>query len=252
MSDADRAEEDADRAEEDADRAEEDADRAEEDADRAEKDADRAEKFVAAVRAGQVDAVRAMLDTDAGLLELTGPDGETVALTALYAGHHQLADELAARAGELSVFEAAAFDETERLAELIRGDAGLATAWSADGWQPLHLAAYFGRTEAARLLLDADAPVAEASRNALAVHPLHAATAGRHAELVWLLIASDAPVDVRQRGGWTPLHAAVANADLESIRALRAVGADPAAVTDDGRTPADMTTDPAVLAALRG
>ena len=216
-------------------------------------DADRAdaEQFVAAVRAGEVDAVRVMLDSDVSLLRLTGPDGETVTLTALYAGHHQLADELAARAGELSVFEAAAFDDTERLAELIRTDAGLAVAWSADGWQPLHLAAYFGRTEAARMLLDADAPVAEPSRNAMAVHPLHSAIAGRHAELVWLLIASDAPVDVPQRDGWTPLHAAAANADLESIRALRAVGADPTAVTDDGRTPADLTTDPAVLAALR-
>lgn len=210
-----------------------------------------AERFVAAVRAGSVDEVRTMLDADASLLRLPGPDGETVALTALYAGHHQLADELAARAGELSVFEAAAFDDTERLAELIRSDAGLVAAWSADGWQPLHLAAFFGRAEAARMLLDADAPVAEPSRNSLAVQPLHSATASRHAELVWLLIASDAPVDVPQRGGWTPLHAAAANADLESIRALRAVGADPDAVTDDGRTPADLTTDPDVLAALR-
>jgi uncharacterized protein len=211
-----------------------------------------AERFVAAVQAGSVDTVRAMLDDDAGLLELPGPSGESLALTALYAGHHQLADELAARAGDLSVFEAAAFDDTERLTALIQSDAGQVRSWSADGWQPLHLAAFFGRTEAARLLLDADAPVAEPSHNAMGVHPLHAATAGRHAELVWLLIASDAPVDVCQRGGWTPLHAAVANGDLESIRALLAVGANREAVTDDGKTPADLTSDPAVLAALRG
>jgi len=210
-----------------------------------------AERFGAAVRAGRVDEVRALLDADPTLLWQPGPDGASAALTALYAGHPMLADELAARAGELSVFEAAAFDDTERLADLIRADVGVVTQWSADGWQPLHLAAYFGRAEAARMLLDADAPVAERSRNELAVQPLHSATAGRHAELVWLLIASDAPVDVRQRGGWTPLHAAAANADLESIRALRAVGADPDAVTDDGRTPADLTTDPDVLAALR-
>src|SRR6185312_11699719 len=105
--------------------------------------------------------------------------------------------------------------------------------------------------EAARMLLDADAPVAEPSRNPMSVQPLHAATAGRHAELVWLLIASDAPVNARQPGGWTPLHAAAANADLESIKALRAAGADPGAVNDDGNTPADLTTDPGVLAALR-
>lgn len=210
-----------------------------------------AERFVAAVQAGRVDEVRALLDTDPALLELPGPDGASVALTALYAGYPMLADELAARAGELSIFEAAAFDDTERLAELIRSDAGLAEAWSPDGWQPLHLAAYFGRTEAARMLLDADAPVAEPSRNPMSVQPLHAATAGRHAELVWLLIASDAPVNARQPGGWTPLHAAAANADLESIKALRAAGADPGVLNDDGQTPADLTTDPTVLTALR-
>ncbi len=210
-----------------------------------------AERFVAAIQAGELAEVRALLDADPSLLRQPGPGGASMPLTALYAGHPPLADELAARSGELSVFEAAAFDDTERLAELIRADSGLVEEWSADGWQPLHLAAYFGRTEAARLLLDADAPVAEPSRNSASVQPLHAATAGRHAELVWLLIASDAPVDARQPGGWTPLHAAAANADLESIRALRAVGADPAAVNDDGQTPADLTTDPDVLAALR-
>ena len=210
-----------------------------------------AERFVAAVQAGRVDEVRALLDTDPTLIELTGPDGASAALTALYAGHPMLADELAARAGELSIFEAAAFDDTERLAELIRSDAGVVEEWSPDGWQPLHLAAYFGRTEAARMLLDADAPVAEPSRNPMSVQPLHAAAAGRHAELVWLLIASDAPVDARQPGGWTALHQAAANADLESIKALRAAGADRDAVNEDGRTPADLTTDAAVLAALR-
>lgn len=210
-----------------------------------------AERFVAAVRAGRVNEVRALLDTDPTLLELTAPDGASAALTALYAGHPMLADELAARAGELSVFEAAAFDDTERLAELIRSDAGLVEAWSPDGWQPLHLAAYFGRAEAARLLLDADAPVGEPSRNPRSAQPLHAATAGRHAELVWLLIASDAPVDARQPGGWTPLHVAAANADLESIKALRAAGADPDVLDEDGQTPADLTTDASVLAALR-
>jgi len=211
-----------------------------------------AERFVAAVRAGEVDTVRALLDDDVSLLELTGPDGEALSLTALYHGHRRLADELAARSGELTIFEAAAFDDTERLAELIRGDASLTTAWSPDGWQPLHLAVYFGRIEAARMLLDADAPVSEPSRNRMAVHPLHAAAAGRHAELVWLLIASDAPVDVRQQGGWTPLHSAAANNDLESIKALLAVGADPAAPNDAGQTPLDLADDDAVLELLRG
>lgn len=206
--------------------------------------------FVAAVTSGDVDAVRAGLDADPSLLDATGPDGASLALTALYHGHRQLADELAARAGELSVFEAAAFDETERLETLIRVRDDTVLDWSADGWQPLHLAAFFGRIEAARVLLDADAPVHEPSRNPMAVLPLHSAAAGRHTELVWLLIASDAPVDARQQGGWTALQAAAANGDVASVQALIAAGADVSLTNDAGQTAADLAADDEIRAAL--
>jgi len=209
-------------------------------------------EFFAAIAVGNVDRVRRFLDEDPALLNNPGPDGASPALTALYNGHGPLADELAARNGELSVFEAAAFDDTARLAQLIEADQSVVDSWSADGWQPLHLAAYFGRSEAARMLLDADAEVAEPSRNELAVHPLHAAAAGRHAELVWILIASDAPVHARQSGGWTPLHSAAANGDLESVQALLSAGADSAAANDEGRTPIELAAGESVRAALLG
>lgn len=209
-------------------------------------------EFFSAVAVGDVDLVRRFLDEDPALLANLGPDGASASLTALYNGHGPLADELAARTGELSVFEAAAFDDTTRLAELIAAHQWVVNTWSADGWQPLHLAAYFGRAEAARILLDAEAEVAEPSRNELAVQPLHAAAAGKHSELVWILIASDAPVHARQRGGWTPLHSAAANGDLESVRALLSAGADSAAANDDGRTPIELASQETVRAALLG
>jgi ankyrin repeat protein len=209
-------------------------------------------EFFAAIAVGDVDQVRRQLDEDPSLLANLGPDGASAALTALYNGHAPLADELAARTGELSVFEAAAFDDTARLNELIAADRSVVDSWSADGWQALHLAAYFGRAEAARTLLDADAEVAQPSRNELAVQPLHAAAAGGHSELVWILIASDAPVHARQRGGWTPLHSAAANGDLDSVLALLSAGADSAAANDDGRTPIELASRDTVRAALLG
>ena len=208
-------------------------------------------EFVAAVRGGDVTTVRRLLDDDPELIRSPGPDGESIALAALFRGHIALADELAARTGPLSVFEAAAFDDTERLAELIQADDELVVAWSPDGWQPLHLACFFGRVEAARILLDADAEVAEPSRNSLAVHPLHSAVARAHSELVWLLIASDAPVDAFQAAGWTALHAAAANSDVESVRALLAAGADPELPTSDGRRPSELTTDETIRQLLQ-
>ncbi|MEO6702357.1 MAG: ankyrin repeat domain-containing protein [Jatrophihabitantaceae bacterium] len=206
--------------------------------------------FFAAIAGGDVAQVRRMLDFEPKLLTEAGPDGASVPLTALYAGQARLADELAARVGQLSVFEAAAFDDTSRLEDLITADRAVVDSWSADGWQPLHLAAYYGRAEAARALLDADAEVSLPSRNSLAVHPLHAAAASRHAELVWILIASDAAVDARQRGGWTPLHSAAANGDIDSIQALLSAGADPAAANDSGQTPLDLAADDAVRSLL--
>jgi ankyrin repeat protein len=206
--------------------------------------------FFAAIGAGDVETVRALLDASPELLHESGPDGASAALTALYNGHAPLADELAARSGQLSAFEAAAFDDTARLSELIQDDRAVVESWSADGWQPLHLAAFFGRTESVRVLLDADAPVTEYSRNPIGVQPLHAAAAGQHPETVWLLIASDAPVDAPQQHGWTPLHSAAHNADVESISALLSAGADPLATNDDGKTPVDMAASDAVRSLL--
>jgi ankyrin repeat protein len=202
-----------------------------------------ASEFFAAVRDGDVARVRALLDADPELAGRDGPAGTSPALAALHHGHPALADELAARSGPLSVFEAAAFDDTERLAELIEQDPEVLDAFSPDGWQPLHLAARFGRPEAARVLLDGDATVFEPSRNELRAQPLHSAVAGRHAEIVWLLLASDADVGARQHGGASALHIACGNGDVESIRALLAAGADPDQADDQGRTPRMLAPD---------
>ncbi len=207
-------------------------------------------QFYAAIGAGDVDTVRRLLDAEPELLAEPAADGASASLTALYHGHARLADELAARTGDLNAFEAAAFDDTERLSQLIDTDPDLVDSWSADGWQPLHLAAFFGRAEAVRVLLDADATVWEPSRNAQAVQPLHAAAAGQHSEVVWLLIASDADVDATQQHGWTALHSAVANGDLATVRALIAAGADPDIANDDGVTARQLATTEALRAAL--
>lgn len=208
--------------------------------------ADRADRFFAAVEAGDVDLVRNLLDEEPTLLATVSAEGVRAPLTALYARHAALADELAARSEPLDVHEASAFDDNGRLRVLLAEDPGWVLAWSVDGWQPLHLASYFGRVEAARQLLDLDAPVDDASRNPMRVTPLHSAASGAHAEIVWLLVASGARVDARQRHGWTPLHAAAANGDAESVRALLSGGASPDIANDDGHTARDLARDDAV------
>lgn len=205
--------------------------------------------FFAAVADGATDAVRRMLDDRPQLLAADG-GGERAPLIALWAGHPVLADELAARALPLDIHEAAAFDDTARLAELLAADLGATAAWSGAGWQPLHLAARFGRPEAVRLLLDDDAEVDPVSRNARRCTPLHLAAAAAHAEVGWLLIASGADVNAREPGGRGALHRAASQGDLETVRALLSAGAVSDLADDAGRTPLDVAA-PAAAPLLR-
>src|ERR1700756_513555 len=86
-------------------------------------------------------------------------------LQALYTGDRTRADELLAETPELTVFEAAATGDTDRLRQLLDDDPSLANAFGADGFHPLGLACFFGHVDAARLLLDRGADVNALSRN---------------------------------------------------------------------------------------
>jgi uncharacterized protein len=55
-----------------------------------------------------------------------------------------------------------------------------------------------------------------------------------------LLVDAGADVNESQERGFTPLHAAAQNGDVESTRLLLERGADPERATDDGRRAADF------------
>ena len=90
------------------------------------------------------------------------------------AGEAEILELLLAANPALDVFDAAAVGRTRGLEELLAADDGLAKGWSPDGFTPLHLAAFFGQEDAARLLLEhgADANVV-ARHESLKVAPLH-------------------------------------------------------------------------------
>ncbi len=128
----------------------------------------------------------------------------------------------------LDVFDAAAVGRTHGLEALLDGEPGLATAWSADGFTALHLAAFFGQEDAAKILLERGAEPNVVARNAtIVVTPLHSAAAGAHSAIVKLLLAAGADPNARQPGGFTALDAAQQNGDDESAEALLAAGATP-------------------------
>ncbi len=144
---------------------------------------------------------------------------------------------MAAADPSLAIFAASILGDTEQLTELLTANRSLIGLLSEDGWTPLHLAAFFGKTEAARLLLNKGAIVNVRSTNQMANMPLHAAAAGRHTEVVKLLIEHGAPVNARQHGGWSPLHAAAQNGDIEMAKSLVAAGADVNARAENNQMP---------------
>ena len=198
-----------------------------------------AEALHAALWAGDVARVRELVAAEPALAGARDTDGVSAVARAVYAFDSDALDALLQADPPLDLFDAAMLGRTELLAAALSATAGGVAAWSADGFQPLHLAAFFGRTETARVLLDAGADVGAASHNALAVTPLNAAAAGHHPAIVALLLDRGANPDARSSGGYTPLMAAAQAGDEPTAEALLRRGADPALADDQGRTAAD-------------
>lgn len=173
--------------------------------------------------------------------------GVSPILQALYEGRSADADALLAERSELDVFEAAGTGNAQRVRELLEDDSSLTHVWSPDGFQPLHLAAFFGHAEAAEALLERGADPSEVSRHEfIKVTPLHSAVASEGAEnvrTVKVLLAHGAPVNAGVEGGHTPLHSAAFNGNPAIVGLLLAHGADPNAANDGGRTPLDLARE---------
>jgi uncharacterized protein len=159
---------------------------------------------------------------------------------AIRAGDSSKVAELVTADPSLAIFAAAIQGDVATLEKLASANRSLIQAQSSDGWTSLHLAAFFGKVDAARFLLNKGAEVNARSKNAMENTPLHAAAAGRHAEIIKLLIEHGASVNARQHGGWTPMHAAAQSGDLEIAKTLVAGGADIAARADNHQTPLDL------------
>jgi len=158
-------------------------------------------------------------------------------LEAVYRRRH---DELAALLAEnpvLTICEAAAVGDTERVRALARVDRRALAEQSEDGWTALHLASHFGRTDTVAALLAAGAAVHARSANEMCNQPIHAAAAGSAAvAVVTQLLASGADVNAIQTGGFTALHEAAFKGDMALADLLLAHGADTGRRTDTGQT----------------
>jgi uncharacterized protein len=161
----------------------------------------------------------------------------TELLDALYRGNRDRVDELLAAHPALSLHEAAALGDTQRLRELLDEDASRVDELGDDGFHPVGLACFFGHVDAARLLLDRGADVNALSRNEhIQTAAIHAASAAEgkdesvRYELVKLALEHGADPNLRQGGGdagFRAIDSARQNGDTRVEELLLAHGAEP-------------------------
>ena len=175
---------------------------------------------------------------------VASPPDVSAILDALYHGRRDEAERLLAdHSANLTVHEAAAMGVLARLQSLLETDPSLVNAFADDGFLPLALAAFFGQTAAAELLLAHHADPNTPSRNAQGVNALHAALAGPTPELARALLNAGADPNARQQSGVTPLHEAAHIGRADLVRLLLDHGADVTATDDQGRGAAEFARE---------
>jgi ankyrin repeat protein len=197
-----------------------------------------------AVKAGDADALRAVLERDPAAAHARAESGDSPLLTALYRGRRDLAELLLSGGRQPDTFEAAALGDVQRLRAALDADMDAATRLSSDGWTPLHLAGFFGHVDAMQLLLERGANPHARSANAMANTPLHAVLAGPAGIAgVRMMVDAGADVNARQHGGYTALQSAAQHGAVDIIDLLLDAGADVDAAADDGRRPVDFARE---------
>jgi len=106
------------------------------------------------------------------------------------------------------IHEAARNGNTKKVESLLKEQPTLVSSKEEEfGQTPLHIAAFNGRLEVAKLLVANKADVNAKAKNGSM--PLHLAAAKGNKELVEFLLASKAEINALDNDGWSPMHSAI-------------------------------------------
>jgi ankyrin repeat protein len=161
------------------------------------------------IDAGDVEGVRRLVSSDPAAAEVRDEQGLSPIVHAAYQGHADLVRTLPALDG----WDRIVLGESEGLPA--------ADAWSADGFTPLHLAAFAHNAEAATRLLEAGADPNVLARAEFArVTPLGTCAFAGATEVARTLLEHGADASIAEEGSTTPLEVARANGHDDLVELL--------------------------------
>lgn len=195
------------------------------------------EEFLEAIKNGDRTKIEHLLETNHSLARSKTSTGVSATVFALYNGNAQAAATIAAKKGQLDIFEAASLGQLTQVKELIRHNSSLVNSYSADGFTPVALAAYLGQKETVECLIENGAEVNAVAKNTTGYTPLTGAVSQNHTEIAKMLVNGGANVNHSYEGGFTPLTHAAFSGNIELVRFLLDHGADPNTKTSGGRSP---------------
>jgi ankyrin repeat protein len=163
---------------------------------------------------GDVHGVRTALSSDPSAAAQHDESGLTVLIRAAYRGG-DVFDAVRAANPPLEPFDRIMVGESSGLPA--------PDAWTADGFTPLHIAAFADNAGAARALLEAGAdPNVVATASFARVTPLGTCAFAGANDVAKLLLEHGADPTLAEDSRFTPLDAAVANGNTELAELLRA------------------------------
>jgi len=209
-----------------------------------------AEKIFEIITGGELADLERLVGEDDTLAMSRDSNGVSALMTAAYYRKTDMVQYLRAKVTALDIFEAAALGDVDTVRQQL--EIGLNTGFrSADGFTPLHLAAFFNQPTVARLLIDQGADVNAIAENPSLVQPLHSAVACGSMEIVKILLENGADVNAVQHGGWTALQAAAKHGNQKMVELLLQHGADPELAADDGQTAITMAANNTISQCLQ-
>ena len=199
--------------------------------------------FFDAVKAGNVAEVTRLVREQPGLGNARDANGASAILVAIYNRQPAVAATLVELGVPVDIFEASALGHVDRITALLKEDPARVSAYAADGFYPVGLAAFFGHLDAVRALIAAGADIHAAARNPFKVQPVHAAAASRNLDILRAVLEGGADPNAPQQQGFVPLHEAATSGNREMAELLVKHGADPRQANESGKSSIDYARE---------